>query len=109
MPCLGSCDTFVQSTVVRVSAGYVEMGDHVAVHRHVLANLKPFRVGQTFAVEFPGDLGGRLTVSNAIQEHARSRLKRLLGECLANLRGFDCGCEKYLRSKLPPFKWKRVI
>lgn len=78
------------------------MGDHVAVHRHVLAHLKPLRVGQTFAVEFPGDLGGRVTAGHAFQEHARSRLKRLLGECLANLRGFDCGCEKYLRSKLPP-------
>lgn len=44
VPCLRGCDTFVQSTVVRVSAGDVQIGDHVAVHRNVLADLKPLGV-----------------------------------------------------------------
>ena len=75
------------------------MRNHVAVHCNVLPHLKPLCIGQSFAIEFPGDLRSRISAGHAFQEHARPRLQSLLGEGLANLRGFDCGCKNHLQSK----------
>lgn len=67
---------------------------HVAVHSNILSDLKSVRVGESFAVKFPGDLRCWVATGDTFQEHARSGLESLFGECLTDLRGLDCGCKK---------------
>lgn len=83
-------NALVQSSVVGVDARDIEIRDDIAVDIDVLSNLKTFGVWESFSVEFPGNLGGGISASDAVQENIGSRLKCLFRESLFDLRWLDC-------------------
>lgn len=72
-----------------MNAGNVEIGNNIAIDGDVLSYLETFRVGQSLAVEFPGDLGSRVSAGSTLEVDTWSRLQCLFVESGSYLRWLD--------------------
>lgn len=76
----------VLAAILRLDGRNVDVTDHIAEHRHVLADHHAIVVRQRERVQMPGDLRRWIAGGAALERHGRTGLHRLLDELVDELR-----------------------
>lgn len=95
-------NAFVQSSIIGMDAGNIEIRHDVSINGHVLSHLKPLCVGQLLAIQFPGYFRCWVTTGRTFEKNARSWLKSLLIESRSYLWWFNCKISKTIKKPIWP-------